>query len=160
MTIRISDDNHVRTITLIGLKRSTPSTNGASVDALTVGLADAATDGDVAVVLLTGAGRAFSAGMDLKEMQARITARNFTPGRHGFPALIDSLSTYPKPVVCAVNGIGVGLGATILGFADLVFMSSTARLKYPFTSLGVETGSRVVLPIAPDCWDDSRQRGS
>ena len=47
-----------------------------------------------------------------------------------------------------MNGLGVGIGATILGFADLVFMSSTARLKCPFTSLGVapEAASSYLLP--------------
>jgi enoyl-CoA hydratase/carnithine racemase len=47
-----------------------------------------------------------------------------------------------------VNGVGVGIGATILGYADLVFMASTARLKTPFTSLGVapEAASSYLLP--------------
>jgi len=47
-----------------------------------------------------------------------------------------------------VNGVGVGIGATILGYADLAFMSSTARLKCPFTSLGVapEAASSYLLP--------------
>ena len=45
-----------------------------------------------------------------------------------FPGLIDALSRFPKPLICAVNGLGLGLGATILGFADLAFMSSTAKL--------------------------------
>lgn len=47
-----------------------------------------------------------------------------------------------------MNGVGVGIGATILGYADLAFMSSTARLKCPFTSLGVapEAASSYLLP--------------
>jgi len=51
-------------------------------------------------------------------------------------------------LILAVNGLGVGIGATIIGFADLVFMSSTARLKCPFTSLGVapEAASSYLLP--------------
>ena len=51
--------------------------------------------------------------------------------------MIDALTRFPKPLICAVNGVGLGIGATILGYADLAFMSSTARLKCPFTSLGV-----------------------
>jgi enoyl-CoA hydratase/carnithine racemase len=81
-------------------------------------------------------------------MQARITDPNFTPGKHGFTGLIAALSAFPKPLICAVNGVGVGIGATILGYADLAFMSSTARLKCPFTSLGVapEAASSYLLP--------------
>jgi enoyl-CoA hydratase/carnithine racemase len=62
--------------------------------------------------------------------------------------MIDALTELPKPLICAVNGVGVGIGATILGYADLVFMSSTARLKTPFTSLGVapEAASSYLLP--------------
>ena len=55
---------------------------------------------------------------------------------------------FPKPLVCAVNGLGLGIGATILGFADLAFMSTEARLKCPFTSLGVapEAASSYLFP--------------
>jgi enoyl-CoA hydratase/carnithine racemase len=47
-----------------------------------------------------------------------------------------------------VNGLGLGIGTTILGYADLVFMSTEARLKCPFTSLGVapEAASSYLLP--------------
>jgi enoyl-CoA hydratase/carnithine racemase len=81
-------------------------------------------------------------------MQARITDPGFTGGIHGFPGLIDALGRFPKPLICAVNGVGLGLGVTILGFADLAFMSATARLKCPFTSLGVapEAASSYLLP--------------
>ncbi len=62
--------------------------------------------------------------------------------------MIDALTEFPKPLICAVNGVGLGIGTTILGYADLVFMSSTARLKCPFTSLGVapEAASSYLLP--------------
>ncbi len=103
---------------------------------------------DVAVVLITGAGRAFSAGADLTEMQARITDPQMSSQGSHFTTMIDALSRFPKPLICAVNGVGVGIGATILGYADLAFMSSTARLKCPFTSLGVapEAASSYLLP--------------
>lgn len=143
----IEDANRVRTLTL-NRPEALNAFNEALYDATAEALLTAAEDPHVAVVVLTGAGRGFSAGTDLAEMQARITDPGFTPGKHGFPGLIDALSAFPKPLICAVNGVGMGIGATILGYADLAFMSATARLKCPFTSLGVapEAASSYLLP--------------
>lgn len=147
MTLLIADDNRVRTLTL-NRPEALNAFNESLYDAATDALDEAAADPQVAVVVITGAGRGFSAGQDLTEMQARITDPGFAPGVHGFPGLIDALARFPKPLVCAVNGVAVGLGTTILGFADLAFMSTTARLKCPFTSLGVapEAASSYLLP--------------
>lgn len=147
MTLLIAEDNRVRTLTL-NRPDALNAFNEALYDATTEALDDAGADPNVAVVVITGAGRAFCAGQDLTEMQARITDPQFTAGRHGFPGLIDALSRFPKPLICAVNGVGVGLGTTILGYADLAFMATTARLKCPFTSLGVapEAASSYLLP--------------
>ncbi|HEV7581128.1 MAG TPA: enoyl-CoA hydratase-related protein [Mycobacterium sp.] len=147
MTLLIDDTNRVRTLTL-NRPEALNAFNEALYDATTEALLTAAEDPEVAVVVLTGTGRGFSAGTDLAEMQARITDPDFTPGKHGFPGMIDALSAFPKPLICAVNGVGVGIGATILGYADLAFMSTTARLKCPFTSLGVapEAASSYLLP--------------
>jgi enoyl-CoA hydratase/carnithine racemase len=145
--LQIEDEKHVRTLTL-NRPEALNAFNEALYDATTEALLAAAEDPEVAVVLLTGAGRGFSAGTDLAEMQAMVTDPDFKPGKHGFRGLIDALSSFPKPLICAVNGVGVGIGATILGYADLAFMSSTARLKCPFTSLGVapEAASSYLLP--------------
>ena len=147
MTLLINDENRVRTLTL-NRPEALNAFNEALYDATTEALNAAAADPEVAVVMITGTGRAFSAGQDLTEMQARIIDPTFTPGSHGFPGLIDALGRFPKPLICAVNGLGLGLGATILGFADLACMSATARLKCPFTSLGVapEAASSYLLP--------------
>ena len=147
MTLLIADDNRVRTLTF-DRPEALNAFNEALYDATTEALDAAATDPEVAVVVITGSGRGFSAGQDLTEMQARITDPDFQSGRHGFPGLIDALARFPKPLICAVNGLAVGLGTTILGFADLAFMSTTARLKCPFTSLGVapEAASSYLLP--------------
>lgn len=143
----IDDRNRVRTLTL-NRPESLNAFNEALYDATAQALLDAAEDPEVAVVLLTGAGRGFSAGTDLAEMQARITDPDFQEGKYGFRGLIDALTAFPKPLICAVNGVGLGIGATILGYADLAFMASTARLKCPFTSLGVapEAASSYLLP--------------
>ncbi|MDT5136980.1 MAG: hypothetical protein QOD58_1242 [Mycobacterium sp.] len=147
MTLLIDDQNRVRTLTL-NRPEALNAFNEALYDATAQALLDAAEDPEVAVVLLTGAGRGFSAGTDLAEMQARITDPHFQEGKYGFRGLIEALSAFPKPLICAVNGVGLGIGTTILGYADLAFMSSNARLKCPFTSLGVapEAASSYLLP--------------
>jgi enoyl-CoA hydratase/carnithine racemase len=145
--VQIDDANGVRTLTL-NRPEALNAFNEALYDATTVALRDADEDPTVAVVLLTGTGRAFSAGNDLVEMQARITDPEFQSGQFGFPGMIETLTALRKPLILAVNGLGVGIGATILGYADLVFMSTSARLKCPFTSLGVapEAASSYLLP--------------
>ncbi|TFV58044.1 enoyl-CoA hydratase/isomerase family protein [Mycobacterium sp. PS03-16] len=147
MTVQISDAGGVRTVTL-DRPEALNAFNEALYDATTVALRDADADPSVAVVVLTGTGRAFSAGNDLNEMAARVTDPDFTPGEHGFPGLMEALLELRKPLLCAVNGLAIGIGATVLGYADLVFMASTARLKCPFTSLGVapEAASSYLLP--------------
>jgi enoyl-CoA hydratase/carnithine racemase len=145
--LQIDDQNRVRTLTL-NRPDALNAFNEALYEATAEALRQAAEDPDVAVVLLTGTGRAFSAGNDLKEMQARITDPEMANQGSHFTTMIDALTRFPKPLICAVNGVGVGIGTTILGYADLAFMSSTARLKCPFTSLGVapEAASSYLLP--------------
>jgi len=147
VTLQVSDENRVRTLTL-DRPASLNAFNEALYEATAVALREAAGDPGVAVVLLTGNGRAFSAGNDLKEMQARLADASLTNQGSHFTDLIEALTDFPKPLICAVNGLGVGIGTTILGYADLVFMSSDARLKCPFTSLGVapEAASSYLLP--------------
>ena len=144
----VSDEARVRTLTL-NRPDALNACNEALYDALTEGLLAAADDPGVAVVLLTGAGRAFCAGTDLVEMGQRVLDPDgFQEGTHGFLGLIDALAAFPKPLVIAVNGLGLGIGATILGFADLAFMSTEAKLKCPFTQLAVapEAGSSYLFP--------------
>jgi enoyl-CoA hydratase/carnithine racemase len=147
MGLLIDDRNRVRTLTL-NRPDALNAFDEALYDATAEALLDAAEDPSVAVVLLTGNGRAFSAGTDLLEMRRMSTDRTFERGKHGFIGLVDALAAFPKPLVCAVNGVGLGIGATILGYADLSFMSTTARLKCPFTSLGVapEAASSYLFP--------------
>jgi enoyl-CoA hydratase/carnithine racemase len=112
-------------------------------------LRGAAADDDVAVVVLTGAGKAFSAGTDLHEMAETVPdGASERPNRTGFPAFVDVLQEFPKPLLAAVNGAAVGLGLTMLAHCDLVLVSDNARLLAPFTNMGVapEAASSYLLP--------------
>jgi enoyl-CoA hydratase/carnithine racemase len=102
-------------------------------------------DDAVKVVLLTGAGRAFSAGQDLAEM-ARIAAGE--PVESGFPVLLAALESFDKPLVAAVNGPAVGIGFTLLPHCDLVLVAEGARFRTPFAEMGVppEAASSVLFP--------------
>jgi enoyl-CoA hydratase/carnithine racemase len=102
-------------------------------------------DDDVHVVVLTGAGRAFSSGQDLGEMARLATGEQ---SGSGFPALLDALQAFDKPLVAAVNGAAIGIGFTLLPHCDLVLVADTARFRTPFAEMGVppEAASSVLFP--------------
>jgi len=122
-------------------------------DLLSERMADASADDAVSVVVLTGEGRAFTTGQDLREMASLGATADLEPpegegGGHGFTRFMDALVSFDKPLMAAVNGMGVGLGLTVLAHCDLVLMAGSARLKAPFTELGVapEAASSLLFP--------------
>jgi enoyl-CoA hydratase/carnithine racemase len=146
--IEVSDVGRVRVLTL-DRPKARNAFDEEHYDLATEALIAADEDPGVAVVVFTGSGDAFCAGTDVMEMAARVAdPSGFKAGKHGFPGLITQLTEFRKPFICAVNGLGVGIGATILGFADLSFLSDRARLRFPFTRLGVapEAASSFLLP--------------
>lgn len=144
----VDDEARVRTLRL-NRAEALHAFNEALYDAATEALISAASDPSVAVVVLTGSGRSFSAGTDVMEMATRTNNPDFVAGRHGFPGMVAQLIDFPKPLICAVNGLALGIGATLLGFADLVLMSTEARLRCPFTDLAVapEAASSYLMPL-------------
>lgn len=120
--------------------------NDAQYDGLAAALHRAADSPQVAVTIVTGAGRAFSAGQDLSELGNRPHHGDDLP--HGFQPFMDILQAFPKPLIAAVNGIGVGIGLTMLPHCDLVLIARNAKLRAPFVSLGVtaEAASTYLLP--------------
>ena len=96
---------------------------------------------DCRVLVLTGTGRAFSAGADLGP------TTDYQPV-HGLDGMLHAIVDFPKPFVLAINGLGVGIGATLAGLADFVFMAKSARLRCPFSTLGLvaEAGSTRTFP--------------
>jgi len=145
--ILVDTADRVRTITL-NRPQAKNAFNSALYDACADALIEAATAPHVAVVVITGQGDAFCAGTDLLEMAAQAKGER-VEAKHGFPGLIDQLVSFPKPLLLAINGLGVGIGATIAGLADLVFMSTEARLRCPFTRLAVapEAASSYTFPL-------------
>jgi len=116
-------------------------------DALRDALAEAQASRDVRVVVITGSPGAFSAGQDLGEMASPPHANDGAP--HGFMPFMDRLCVFDKPLLAAVNGVGVGIGLTLLLHCDQVFIAEGARLRAPFVTLGVvpEAASSYLLPL-------------
>lgn len=145
-TVQISDADQVRTVRMHRPERLN-AFDGGLVRDLREALIEAAANPEVSVVVLTGSGRAFSTGADLKAL-AEPDATPAASDGTGFDRLLDVLADFPKPLLMAVNGYAVGFGLTMLAFADLVLMSTDARLRCPFTELGAptEAGSSYLLP--------------
>jgi enoyl-CoA hydratase/carnithine racemase len=142
-TINLKDEGAVRVVEMDRPEALNAFSNQL-MDELTDAFQAAAEDSGIKVMILTGAGRAFSAGADLMEMGRKSTY----PVRHGFAGLLDTLIDFPKPFFVAVNGVGAGIGATICGLADFAYMADGARLRCPFSSLGVtaEAASTYMFP--------------
>ncbi|MGN5239780.1 MULTISPECIES: enoyl-CoA hydratase-related protein [unclassified Rhodococcus (in: high G+C Gram-positive bacteria)] len=100
-----------------------------------------AADTDAAVVILTGAGRAFSAGGDLDWIVSFLddpVARDESV-REG-AEIIDEMLRFPLPVIAAVNGPAVGLGCSVAVLSDVVLMSDKAYLADPHVAVGLVAG--------------------
>lgn len=103
---------------------------------------DAANDPDSDIIVLTGAGRAFSAGGDVESMQQAID----DPGifeKAVIPEakkIIFSLLDCEKPVIAKINGHAMGLGATIALFCDITYAADHARIGDPHVSVGLVAG--------------------
>ena len=138
MVLSTTDHGRVRLLTF-ERPDALNAMNNAVFSALRDALDEAAADDGVAVVMVTGQGRAFCAGQDLTEMLAPSDSGEV----HQFPSMLQVLAQFPKPLIAAVNGLGVGIGMTMLAHCDLVFMSADARLRTPFPQLGLapEAGS-------------------
>ncbi|WP_418647683.1 enoyl-CoA hydratase [Thauera butanivorans] len=117
---------------------------GAMYDQLREALAAADADASVSVILLTGRGDAFSAGNDLQDFLKSAPDSVDAPPFHFLNALV----RIRKPVVAAVNGLAVGVGATMLFHCDLVYAQDSARFSFPFVALGLipEGASSLLLP--------------
>lgn len=142
--LRIEDNGAVRLLTL-NRPPAKNAFNKALYDSTRIALDEAAADDGVTVVVITGAGDAFSAGQDLK---ALANLKENPDEIKGFEPFAQALARFDKPLIAAVNGVAVGVGATLLGHCDLVLVSEAARFKFPFVKLGMipEAASSMLLP--------------
>jgi enoyl-CoA hydratase/carnithine racemase len=145
--LTVEDEGRVRILTL-DRPDALNAFNDRLYDATRDALRAAADDEAVAVVVLTGQGRAFTAGQDLGELNDPPVHEDGLP--HGFTPFIKEVERFPKPLIAAVNGIGIGIGLTVLPHCDLVLIAEGARLRAPFARLGVtvEAGNSYLLPTA------------
>lgn len=120
-------------------------------DALVEAVTRVAEDDAVRAVVLTGAGRAFSAGQDLREHAQLLESGDRAPldtVREHYNPLLLRLATMPKPVVAAVNGMAAGAGASLTFAADFRIAGDGAKFLLAFANVGLalDSGASWTLP--------------
>ena len=135
--LRTDQKNSVLNLTLKRPdKRNALSAN--LVTALKDALAEAADDNAIRVIVLTGEGRAFSAGADLAALQALQTAteeENLTDSRH-LAELFEMIARHPKPIVAKVNGHAIAGGCGLAAVCDFSIVVEGAKLGFTETRIG------------------------
>jgi enoyl-CoA hydratase/carnithine racemase len=112
---------------------------------------DVAADDTVRAVILTGAGRGFSAGLDLDDAGTLpgMSAAQFLQRQEGWANAITSFRRLPKPVIAAVNGAASGAGFSLALAADIRLATPAARFNAAFVKIGLtggDCGSSWMLP--------------
>ncbi|MFM7487578.1 MAG: enoyl-CoA hydratase/isomerase family protein, partial [Cytophagales bacterium] len=121
-------------------------------DGITYELQDAwkavAKDEAVRVVVLTGAGKAFCSGQDLKDSASQ-GKRSFLDSLHKrYNPIITAMRNLPKPIVCRLNGVAAGAGCSLALACDVIVASEEASLIEVFINIGLvpDSGSSYFLP--------------
>lgn len=117
--------------------------NQSLYEAMMAALADAAREDTCRVVVLTGAGRAFCAGQDLSDEVYSKTGPqpDLGPVLDRYNGMIERMRALGKPIVCAVNGIAAGGGASLALACDIVIAKKSATFLQAFAKIG----------LVPDC---------
>ena len=134
-------------INTINRPQALNAVNSDVSDALGAALRDLDNDPDLRVGIITGAGRAFCAGADLKALSA---GKSIIPTEHpewGFAGIVQHYVT--KPLIAAVNGFALGGGTEIVLACDLAVISAEASLGLPEVKRGLIAGAGGVLRL-PD----------
>lgn len=110
-------------------------------DELPEALAFAGMDSGSDVILLTGAGRAFSAGGDIAHMERNAANPHlFDHEAAQARRIVSTMLEIDKPIVCRMNGHAIGLGATVALLCDVVFAVNTAKIADPHVGIGLVAG--------------------
>lgn len=140
----------VATLTL-NRPESMNSLSDALKEALIAGLAEVARDESVRAVILTGSGRGFCVGQDLREHSARLESGDPRPldtvTAHYNP-IVQGLATMPKPVIAAVNGMAAGAGAGLTFACDFRIAAKTAGFLIAFANVGLSLDTGVSWTLA------------
>jgi 2-(1,2-epoxy-1,2-dihydrophenyl)acetyl-CoA isomerase len=146
-THRVEHDGGVATVTLDRPEALNAQTR-ASRRALTRDLRALSADAAVRCVVLTGAGRAFCAGQDLREPDALVDVDVMI--RETYIPIVEALVEMPKPVIAAVNGAAAGAGLSIALACDLRYLAEDAVLMMAFSNIGLvpDCGGSWLLPRA------------
>jgi enoyl-CoA hydratase len=136
----IEHDGPVVTITL-----NNPDMRNAFLDDMHEGMReiwwDLSEDDSVRAVVITGAGKAFSAGGDIPSFIKSYEDPDYRrKSLRGARRLMEAQAEFPKPVVAAVNGAAVGLGCNVALCSDIVFMAESAFLADTHVSIGLVCG--------------------
>lgn len=138
MAVRIERDGAVATITM-DRPEALNAFNTEQLEALRDAVAEVAGDPSIRCAILTGAGRAFAAGADIKEMAGKSAQEGLAFGRlgHGIGMAINAA---PQPWIAAVNGHALGGGCEIALACDIRLASEAATLGQPEVGLGILPG--------------------
>ncbi|MFC7343188.1 enoyl-CoA hydratase-related protein [Saccharopolyspora griseoalba] len=137
------DDAGVRLLTL-NRPESFNSLDVELKEALLTALRDAAADDSVRAVVITGAGKAFCAGQDLKEHIELLSSGSDMPLRtveEHYNPITKAVANMPKPVIAAVNGTAAGAGASIAYASDLRIAQTGSKFLMAFANVGLSTDS-------------------
>jgi enoyl-CoA hydratase/carnithine racemase len=142
----VEDTGPIRKLTLDRPSRKNAIT-AWMYETLTSALSEAAASERTDVVLVASSGGAFSTGTDFADPSEPVPATRDGALAHTAEVFLRTLASFPKPIVAAVGGLAVGMGATILLHCDLVVAAPTAAFEFPSTRLALEpeAGSSVLL---------------
>ncbi len=141
----IDRNEAVATVTL-NRPQSLNSLDVALKEALRDRLAELATDDTIRAVVLTGAGRAFCVGQDLREHAATLASdveQPLSTVREHYNPIATALATMPKPVVAAVRGMAAGAGAGLAFLADLRVGGPSTGFLMAFANVGLAADTAV-----------------